>query len=197
MPKVFRNQSKKQLARQQLRESLWPGSGKTIWPQESEGGWAMVPRTLAIICAIINTAEVGGKGIDLGLPYISLFCLNIDGGIIDIVDEDELAAMSGVAKKTWRARMIRLQELGFIDIKPNGTRRFGFALLRHPVPVVNKLREDGRIKDGLWGMFQKRHIDFGGTLPAADVEPFTVIPGGTPSPEGFAALFDKANKARK
>jgi len=39
-----RIRARKQLAREQLRNKLWPASRGTYWPGEKENGWAKVPR---------------------------------------------------------------------------------------------------------------------------------------------------------
>ena len=131
--------SAKQTARTNMREALWPGSLFTMWPQPSERGWTRLPRAFPIIIEIINA--VLGKSVDLGQTYLTLFCYAFGEGIVEIVDEETMATLVvGLTKKTWTARMLTLEELGLIEIKPKRHRRLGYVLLQHPVPLIRKMR---------------------------------------------------------
>jgi hypothetical protein len=157
--------SSKQAARYQVREELWPGREEIVWPQPRERGWTRTPRTLPVIAEILNSKAVSGGAVDLARTYLTLFCVAFEEGIVEIIDEDAMAAASGLKRKTWTARMMMLQSLGFIGIKAKYLRRIGYVLLLHPVPVIRKLREEGKIEDGLWALFTQWHTEFNCTEP--------------------------------
>ena len=67
--------------------------------------------------------------------------------------------------RSWRERIEMLQELGFIGVQPNGSRKYGYILLLHPHRVVCELRARGKVNDPWWGAFSKRASEIGATLP--------------------------------
>ena len=162
---MARTTNAKQRARREVRELLWPGAELTMWPQPGETGWSRTPRTLPLIAEMISSKAVSGEDTDLARTYLTLFCMAYDEGIIEIVDEDALALASGLKRKSWIARMLKLQSLGVIEIKPKGPRRLGYVLLKHPVPIARRLHAEGKVSEGLWALFLQWHAEFGGTEP--------------------------------
>src|SRR5258706_15356016 len=94
--------TKRALARRQYRDSNW--AGVKYWPREKEDGWGKVPRSLPMVLAIVKKQEQS-TGIDLTATYVCLFCNNMGDGLVEILDEDEMAALSGLTKKAWLLRM--------------------------------------------------------------------------------------------
>ena len=65
------------------------------------------------------------------------------------------------ATDTWRKRMRRLRELGFIRTKPGPSGEFHFILLLNPNIAVELMRREGQVQDGLYGRFIERVADVG------------------------------------
>jgi len=155
--------SAKQTARTNMREALWPGSEDTMWPQPSERGWTRLPRTFPVVVEIIN--HVVGESIDLGRTLLTLYSSAFAEGIVEVVDEELMASLSGLTKKTWTSRMVRLEELGFISVKPKRHRRFGYVLLVHPVLALRELRIQKKVPDELWVLFEQLHAEYNANEP--------------------------------
>ena len=179
--------SKRELARKAVQETHWPGSEGRVWPLPKDVGWCQVPRTLPLILEIMNQKGIA-PGVDLSRTYLSLFCLNLGDGVVEVNDDAEMATWAGLSKKTWLARMEKLRELGFIQIAGKGKRRVGYVLMVHPVLVVQKLRDQGKVPNELWALFQQRHAEGGGLTPSVALPAFSVIPGGQGSAGGSTTI---------
>jgi len=110
--------------------------------------------------------------------YLDLWARVFDEGIITIGDEIAYAYSAGYtgtrAGRTWREHMLKLQELGFISVKPEGNREIGHVLLLHPLLVCSRLRASAgsRIPDEWWTAFVRRAQEIGAHIPEGN-------PGGT------------------
>ena len=69
-------------------------------------------------------------------------------GLVKIKNPREFAFESGFGgprgEATWRDRMLRLQELGFIKSKPGLAGEFQFILLMNPFLVIEALYKDAQ-----------------------------------------------------
>lgn len=148
--------------RMELRDQLWPDAPVVVWDRSDrkEKGFTTVPRTLPLIGTLIRHLT---DRLDASRAYFDLWGRSWDGGLVEITDEEEVAASCGYATagrnvRTWRERMVVLERLGFIRIKPMGTRKYGYVLLIHPHDVVERLRheDNARVPDWWWSLFLKR-----------------------------------------
>lgn len=101
-------------------------------------GFTTIPRTMALIGRIID--QLSGKGIPLASTYLALWCWVFDEAFVEIRNPKELAYESGFngtrGEATWRTRMRRLQELGFIMTKPGLLGEFQYVLILNPIKVI-------------------------------------------------------------
>ena len=98
----------------------------------------------------------------------SLFCLWArapDNPLVIVENPATFAAETGFtgerATDTWRKRMRRLRELGFIRTKAGPSGEFHFILLLNPNIAVEMMRRNGQVQDGLYGRFVERVADVG------------------------------------
>jgi hypothetical protein len=96
----------------------------------------------------------------------------MDDSFNNVTNEESFAYSLGFTTtgrkiRSWRERIAVLQERGFISIPPNGSRKFGYILLRHPHRAVLKLKAKKKISDPWWGAFSKRASEVGSELPTA------------------------------
>jgi hypothetical protein len=159
--------AKKNRKRAQLREKLWPDADEVTWYRKRETGWVTLPRTLPLISALINKLS---KRDDASRVYVELWFRQFDDGFVDIQDEEDNANAAGYtttgrAVRSWRERIDQLERLGFIRVKPKGTRERGYILLLHPHQVVRRLRDQGKINDWWWSQFEHRATTIGAQLP--------------------------------
>ena len=166
--------NKAALRRQTLRDQLWPGSTSELWHRTSEDGYSTIPRTLPLVMTLID--DLKGKGKDISRVYFDLWCRQLDDSFVDVNDEEAFAYSSGYATpgrnvRSWRERIEILQELGFISVQPNGSRKYGYILLHHPHRVVLALRAQGKVGSAWWGAFSKRASEIGAELPISATLP--------------------------
>lgn len=153
-----REQNDQDRRRENLRENLWPGSAAWIWTMSDEKvvGFATMSRMTPLICTVIRDLS-GGRSGDPSMVFIELWCKDRGQGIVAIQDEQECAFAAGYtgnrAVRTWKERMFKLVELGFIKAKQEGNREFGQVLLVNPLAVCVRLRADGKVSDEWWTAF--------------------------------------------
>jgi hypothetical protein len=128
--------------RKHLREKLWPDVKETsLWLRKQRQGFTTIPRTMNLIGRILDTYS--GKGYPLQQTYLTLWCWVFDEGLVEIRNPREFAYESGFngprGEVTWRSRMRRLQELGFILSKPGVAGEFQFVLLMNPFLAIDAL----------------------------------------------------------
>jgi len=159
--------------RTELRDQLWPGKAIFLWHRTSEDGFTTIPRTLPLVMTLIDQLK---KGKDTSRVYFDLWCRQIDDSFIQVIDEESFAYSSGYTApgrniRSWRERVDILEELGFVSVLPNGSRKYGYILLEHPHRVVAVLHAKGAVSANWWGAFTKRAGEIGAVLPTSEAEP--------------------------
>ena len=147
----------------ELRDKLWPGiNGVHIWDR-SRDGYGSVPRALPLIVTIMNYLSDTGKPV--GGTYLELFCRLRDEGFISLNQQDDMALASGFSGQrflhTFRDRLLKLEEMGFISLRDGANNRFGYALILNPYHALRRHREKGKIPDRLWNALVFRAAEIG------------------------------------
>lgn len=104
----------------ELREKLWPGvTEKHLWDRKNRDGFATIPRTLPLMLTIMN--DLADKGKPVAPVYLELWSRLRDEGFLSLSSPQEMAFASGHtgqrALYTWRDRVTKLKDLGFLDVK--------------------------------------------------------------------------------
>lgn len=125
--------------RAQVRDKLWPEiTEQDLWLRTQRVGFTTIPRTMALIGRILD--QLSEKGFPLYLTYLTLWCWVFDEAFVEIRNPKELAFESGFGgprgEATWRNRMRRLEELGFIKTKAGLAGEFQYVLLLNPLKVI-------------------------------------------------------------
>ncbi len=128
--------------RKQLRNQLWPDiSEHDLWLRKQRQGFTTIPRTMNLIGRIMD--QHSGKGFPLQQTYLTLWCWVFDEGLVEIRNPKEMAFESGFSgprgETTWRTRMRKLRELGFIMSKTGLSGEFQFVLLLNPLKTIQKI----------------------------------------------------------
>lgn len=150
--------------RKDLRKSLWPEVEESqLWLRSQRVGFTTVPRTMPLIGQILD--QLSGKGFPLFSTYLTLWCWVFDEGIVEIRNPRELAHEAGFggprAEATWRSRMRRLEDLGFIKAKPGLAGDFQYVLLLNPLRRIKEIYTDDRPKDLLYNALLGRIAQVG------------------------------------
>ena len=135
--------------RRQLRISLWPDlTENSLWLRTQRSGFTTIPRAMPLIGQILD--QVSGKGFPLLSTYLTLWCWVFDEGIVEVRNPREFAYEAGFsgprAEVTWRNRMKRLEELGFIRSKPGLGGDFQYVVILNPLHRIKEIYDD-RPKD--------------------------------------------------
>ena len=130
--------TKKQL---ELRNSLWPDlNEQRLWNRKRNQGFTTIPRTMPLIQKIMNEIS---KNKPVGNTYLDLWCLSWDHSFVTITSQDTRAFYAGFsgqrAVDTWKDRMRRLVELGFIDVQEGPSGPFNYVLIYNPHLVIFEL----------------------------------------------------------
>jgi len=152
-----------EIKREQLRDQLFPGSANEIYDRNVHDGFSTVPRTLGLMLTPLE--QLAEKGKNVSRVYSELWFRTPDCKFIEVDDEDGIAYASGLSVRRWRERIDILQELGFVKVKPNGARKYGYIFLPNPNELAVKLRKDDKVSDEWWGAFTKRCSKIGYRLP--------------------------------
>lgn len=122
--------AKKQLA---LRDQLWPGRGACLWDRSAHKGFTTIPKTMPLILKIMDEMT---KGAPISSTYLTLWCSTWDNSYVALGKSEEMAHSSGFGGQrgvhTWMARMKKLQELKFIDIKAGKSGPMSHAIIWNP-----------------------------------------------------------------
>ena len=134
--KKVRSMSGKRLL---MRTKLWPEVDESsLWLRKDKVGFTTIPRTMTLIGRIMD--QISGKGVPLFSTYLPLWCRVFDEAFVEIRNERELAFEAGFSGSrgvaTWRARMRRLQELGFIGIRSGIASDFQYVLILDPLLII-------------------------------------------------------------
>lgn len=130
--------------RLKLRQQHWPDiTDDDLWLRSVTKGFTTIPRGISLIMRIMDSLSLQKP---LSNTYITLWCYAFDEMTITIQKPRQMALESGFtgqrAENTWRERMKRLEELGFIRSTEGATGDFHYVLLLNPYIAVKKLFEN-------------------------------------------------------
>ena len=133
-----------------------------IWYRKKNDGYTTIPRTLPIA---MQSIDAQSKGQPAGHTLFCLWVRSPDHPLITIENPSTFASEAGFvgerAVDTWRKRMKKLRELGFIITKPGASGEFHYVLLLNPNAVMEKIRSEGLMQDGLYSRFIERAAEVG------------------------------------
>jgi hypothetical protein len=149
-------------AQQQL-DIHFPNMPKAfLWSRKDNDGFITIPRTLPIAMEAIDKQT---KGQPAGHTLFCLWARSPDHSLITIENQTTLAAETGFtgerAVDTWRKRMKKLRELGFIQTSPGPSGEFHYVLLMNPNAGVEWMRSQGNVQNDLYGRFIARLGEIG------------------------------------
>lgn len=135
----------------ELRNQLWPDlDPNELWEtgRDEKKGWVKIPRAMPIIFRILD--DLADKGKPISNTFLALWCRNMGDHLILIPEPKILVFESGFngprGESTWRSRMKKLCELGFIDAKPV-TGPYSHVLLFNPYRVIKGKHDQGKVND--------------------------------------------------
>lgn len=133
-----------------------------IWNRKTNDGYTTVPRTLPIAMQAIDAQS---KGQPAGHTLFCLWARSPDHVLVTIENPITFASEAGFLGErkidTWRRRMKKLRELGFILTKPGASGEFHYVLLINPNAAMERLRSIAPVQDELYSRFIDRAAEIG------------------------------------
>lgn len=158
--------------RLKLRQQHWPDiTNDDLWLRSKTKGFTTIPRGISLITRIMDSLSVQKP---LSNTYITLWCYAFDEMTVTIQKPRQMAFESGFtgqrAENTWRDRMKRLEELGFIRSTEGVTGDFHYVLLLNPYSAAKKLFENKKydIPTALYNCLIDRVDEIGETTVMVD-----------------------------
>jgi len=169
-----------------VRDTVFPNSEDLVYVGgQSEKGWRLMPRTMPLILTLISDLAPKGRQDGAARVYLELWFRDFGEGLVELTDQDVHAFAAGYTAagrgaRSWRECVDVLEERGFIRIAPQGSRRYGYALLIHPDKVVEQLRSKGIVPDAWYNAYQHRRAETG-AVPKPPPSPPTTPPPPPPA----------------
>ena len=148
----------------EVRGKLWPEiSEEMTWNRIARDGFVTLPRAMPLIMRIMD--YLAGKGIPVSQVYLDLWCRTFDEAFLQITKTEEMATYAGFsgqrAVRTWKERLSKLAELGFIDLKYGLTKEVVFALILNPYHVIAQAYAKGLVPIEMWNALMVRAAEIG------------------------------------
>jgi len=147
-----------------LRNKLWPDLDEgQIWIRTKSKGFTTVPRSMTCILQIMDKLSPGKP---LGSTYFTLWCHVFDECFVVINNPRLMAFEAGFrgqrSESTWKVRMKKLLELGFIDAKEGGGGPFTNILIYNPYLVIRELKDSGqKLPEDIYNFLIQKMSDIG------------------------------------
>jgi len=147
----------------QLRNSFWPEvKEEMLWSRKTKKGFTTIPRSMSHFVQIMNDLSSGKP---LASTYLVLWCHTYDEYIVTIPNPRVMAFEAGFAgqraESTWKDRMKRLVELGFIKAEPGPSGPYNYILILNPYTVIKELHANKKISKDRYNALFQRASDIG------------------------------------
>lgn len=166
-PKNKRDRRKADQRRTDRRNELWDGATDEVWVRQKNDGYTTIPRILPLITVLLRQLTKGSG--DPSSVYVELWARVYDEGYVQIKNEIDHVYSAGHTgtrgTRTWRERMMMLEDHGFIKLKPNGAQQFGHVLIVNPLLVAARLNAAGKVPEAWWAAFLSRVDEIGAEIP--------------------------------
>lgn len=139
-----------------IRQLHWPDvDEKQLWllTDRKRGGFAQVPRTLALMVSAISdiAKRKSGKAVPAGKTYFVLWLHTFGEGLVKVDSEADMAYEAGYGGErnisTFRIHMNILKDLGLIDYKAGNRSPMQYVLMLNPYQVFKRLHADKLVTD--------------------------------------------------
>lgn len=134
----------------EARSKIWPEvTNVMLWDRTERDGFATVPRALPLIMNIMD--DLSGKGFPVGQTYFEMWCRLYDELFLTLNRPEEMAFYAGFtgqrAVRTWKDRVKRLADLGFIDLKSGPLGDMSYAIFFNPYHVIKRAYLKGLVAE--------------------------------------------------
>lgn len=136
----------------EARSRLWPElEERELWNMDNEG-WVALPRLMPLMMSIMD--DLSGKGFPVSRTYLEMWSRLREEQFLALNRPEEMAFHAGFdgqrALRTWKDRVQRLADLGFIGLKSGPLGDLSYAVFYNPYHVVKRAYIAGKIQDRKW-----------------------------------------------
>ena len=136
----------------EARAKLWPElKAEELWTIDSEG-WAPLPRLMPLMMCIMD--DMSGKGFPVSRTYLELWSRLREERFLTLNRPEEMAFHAGFegqrALRTWKDRVQRLHDLGFIELKDGPLGDLSYAVFYNPYYVIKRAHLNEKVQDRKW-----------------------------------------------
>lgn len=165
------------------RAKLWPElEERMLWGMDNEG-WVALPRLMPIIMSIMD--DISGKGFPVSRTYLEMWARLREEQFLTLNRPEEMAFHAGFegqrALRTWKDRVQRLADMGFIGLQVGPIGDLSFAVFYNPYYVVKRAYLEGKVQERKWqalviraneiNVFDLDDIDDDGNLVVQEEDP--------------------------
>lgn len=180
----------------EARSKLWPDvKDAALWSMDKDG-WVAVPRLMPLMMSIMD--DLSGKGFPVGNTYFEMWARLREEQFLTLNRPEEMAFHAGFegqrSLRTWKDRVQRLANLGFIGLKAGPIGELSYAIFFNPYHVIKRAHLAGKVQDRKWqalvfraheiGAYDFDEIDDNGSLiiPKDSSEDSSSVQGGPATP---------------
>lgn len=150
------------------RARLWPEvRSEELWHMDNSG-WAPLPRLMPLMMSIMD--DLAGKGTPVSRVYLELWSRLREEAFLSLGNAQEMSFHAGFegqrALRTWRERVNKLAELGFIELKDGPFGEQSYALFPNPYHVIKRHFLLGQVQERKWQALIVRAEE----IPALDID---------------------------
>jgi hypothetical protein len=168
----------------ETRAKLWPAlKDDMVWGMDNEG-WVALPRLMPLMMTIMD--DLSEKGFPVSRTYLELWARLRDEQFITLNRPEEMAFHAGFdgqrALRTWKDRVQRLADLGFISLMTGPLGDLSYAAFYNPYHIIKRAYIAGKVQERKWqalvvrageiGAFDIDDLDDqGNIIPVPEEEP--------------------------
>ena len=149
-----------------IRKSVFPNIDESrVWNVKDRSrtkGFTSLPRTMPLIGNIAD--RLAGKGKPVSNTYLELWCRANEQGFLILTKPVEISFASGFSGErgvtTWKQRVRRLEELGFISSKPGASGDLHYVQIWNPYLVIrdhHNTQTDGFSERHYHALLERHH----------------------------------------
>lgn len=147
----------------EARAKLWPEvSEDMLWSMDSDG-WAPLPRLMPLMMSIMD--DLSGKGFPVGRTYLEMWARLREEQFLTLNRPEEMAFHAGFegqrALRTWKDRVQRLADLGFIGLKSGPLGDLSYAVFYNPYHVIKRAFLAKGVQERKWQALMVRANEVG------------------------------------
>ena len=140
---------KRQIA---VRAKLWPNlSDAMLWDMDNEG-WVALPRLMPLMMSIMD--DLSDKGFPVSRTYLEMWARLREEQFLTLNRPEEMAFHAGFegqrALRTWKDRVQRLANLGFIGLVEGPLGDLSYAVFYNPYHVIKRAYIAGKVQERKW-----------------------------------------------